>query len=517
MNELNALQTKVAKYILMAVWGIVGVIIVTGMILGSNNWIIVSIASLIVAGATTFQWKKSAGERSYRYLTAVALAGLIGFWLYLYSGHPWQIDIHMSFFAVLALTAIYCDKEAILVSAATIAVHHLVLNFVLPSAVFPDGADFLRVVLHAVIVVIETAFLFYLATQLEKAFQTSASALSKATEAAEKAMAATKTAEEQSAKSKEMLAELEKSQEKTSDLMSEQDDIRLSAEAERKGQLTNMADELEKTLQSVSENLVHYSSELEESAGELLELSATERQFTDDAVKTAGISSGDIQSVASAVEELSSSIQEITRQVDTTTSYSSNAVEYAEKTSKTVLNLSEQAAKINDVLGIISDLSEQTNLLALNATIEAARAGDAGKGFAVVASEVKNLATQSASAAEDIAKQITSMQDAVKESVASIEEIASLIDQSNESTVSISQSIQEQNQATGEISKSAQNASANTVETSSSIEKIQEITEQTGSTGDRIDSAAKNISSQSDVLSNEIKQIVNELRRQAQA
>src|SRR3546814_13380773 len=72
--------------------------------------------------------------------------------------------------------------------------------------------------------------------------------------------------------------------------------------------------------------------------------------------------------------------------------------------------LAEAAQKIGDVVNLISDIASQTNLLALNATIEAARAGEAGKGFAVVASEAKNLASQTATATEEITSQVGGMQ-----------------------------------------------------------------------------------------------------------
>ena len=71
---------------------------------------------------------------------------------------------------------------------------------------------------------------------------------------------------------------------------------------------------------------------------------------------------------------------------------------------KTVENLSQAAARIGEVIDLINHIAAQTNLLALNATIEAARAGEAGKGFAVAATEVKSLASQTATATEEIAQ-----------------------------------------------------------------------------------------------------------------
>ncbi len=83
--------------------------------------------------------------------------------------------------------------------------------------------------------------------------------------------------------------------------------------------------------------------------------------------------------------------------------------------------LSTIGDQIASIANIIKGIAGQTNLLALNATIEAARAGEAGKGFSVVAHEVKNLATQTAKATEDITAQINDIKRATGSAVESIE------------------------------------------------------------------------------------------------
>ena len=81
------------------------------------------------------------------------------------------------------------------------------------------------------------------------------------------------------------------------------------------------------------------------------------------------------------------------------------------------------ASDIGEVAGTIQDIAEQTNLLALNATIEAARAGGSGKGFAVVASEVKELATQTANATDDIRGRIEGIQRSTDEATRALSSV----------------------------------------------------------------------------------------------
>ncbi len=155
----------------------------------------------------------------------------------------------------------------------------------------------------------------------------------------------------------------------------------------------------------------------------------------------------EVQSMASAIEEVSATVNEISNNSNDATQDAQNSEQAAaegaqraveasksmtemtrkvQQAKSSVEELDEASGQIGEIISQIEAIAEQTNLLALNATIEAARAGEAGKGFAVVASEVKNLASQTAKATEDIRGRIGNVQ-------ASIGGITAIMDETAES------------------------------------------------------------------------------------
>ena len=172
--------------------------------------------------------------------------------------------------------------------------------------------------------------------------------------------------------------------------------------------------------------------------------------------------STNVQSVASATEQLTSSVNEISRQVQDSARIAAAAVQQARNTNDRVGELAKAADRIGDVVELINTIAGQTNLLALNATIEAARAGDAGRGFAVVASEVKSLAVQTAKATEEIADHILAVQTSTGGAVEAIGRIAMRMQEINESASAVSAAVEQQSAATGEIKHNVTSAADGT-------------------------------------------------------
>jgi len=118
-----------------------------------------------------------------------------------------------------------------------------------------------------------------------------------------------------------------------------------------------------------------------------------------------------LEETAAALEEVTSNISSNTVNIvkmsdlaEAVTLASTNGQKLAKETTQAMDDINKEVNAINEAITIIDQIAFQTNILSLNAAVEAATAGEAGKGFAVVAQEVRNLATRSADAANEIKK-----------------------------------------------------------------------------------------------------------------
>jgi len=298
----------------------------------------------------------------------------------------------------------------------------------------------------------------------------------------------------------------------TERLRAEQEETKKRAEAERRKAMLSLADQFEGTVGGVVNAVTSAATELQATAQSL---SATAEETSQQSTAVAAASeqtTQNVQTVAAATEELSSSIREIGNQVTESTRIVESAVIQAAETNAKVHSLSEAAQKIGEVVTLINEIASQTNLLALNATIEAARAGEAGKGFAVVASEVKNLATQTARATEEIAGQVKSIQDSTDSAAQAIQAITVTINRVNEISTAIASAVEEQGASTQEISRNVQEASTGTAEVSNNITGVTQASQQTSAGSAQVLSSASELAVNGERLKKEVDTFLHMVR-----
>jgi methyl-accepting chemotaxis protein len=229
------------------------------------------------------------------------------------------------------------------------------------------------------------------------------------------------------------------------------------------------------SIQSVLASAVHLNEDAKKLALNSTQVMENTRETShqvDLANTAAKVVRENLNSVASAAEEMQATISEISQQTTRSARIAGDAQQQTQATVEQMGKLAQSSQQVGEVVNLINAIAEQTNLLALNATIEAARAGETGKGFAVVAGEVKALADQTAKATEEISRMVQAMQMDSQEATQSMDSVSKIITDITETQNGVASAVEEQSATTTEITRNLTEAARGGGEIAVSIDAV---------------------------------------------
>lgn len=484
MGEVHRLRERFARLLIAILWVNVALLLVGTPLEGTVQTpkIVAVGAALAVIG--TLAWRIDSIGWATRQVSSVALMGQVMLLVYAFAGHPYQADLHMYFFAMLAVLAGWLDWRIFLPATLAITAHHLLFSLVYSAGVFPGGNDIRRAFLHGAIVAVQAAALSWIVWSLRQAVETSERERSEAQAARTIADAARRDVAETTAR----------------------------AAHERRRILHDLANEFERKIAGIARAVIASIASLR-AASEQMRSGAAEVSQRSSAASTASRqSSSNVVAITEATSELAGSFAEVDRQVNEAARLVGDTTQQALTVLDRVGELSRKVHEIGNVTNVISTIARHTNLLALNASIEAARIGNMGGGFAVVAHEIKGLAAETWRATEQIQSQIDAISLSGADAIKAIDAMTATIEALNQISGAVAAVVEKQNVATAGIAENVRRAASETVTAGGHIDIVSRVAEETGEAANHVADSADALSRQSADLDTEVAHFLGRIR-----